>query len=59
MILDLVATAPIRFVIAHAIVCMESGGPLAGTARRLDRIVLSDDPAAVDAACAQLMGLDA
>jgi len=30
---------------------------LAGTARRLDRIVLSDDPVAADATCAWLMGL--
>ncbi len=56
-IVDLVATAPIHFVIADAIVCMEGNGPLAGTARRLDRIVLSDDPVAADATCCRLMGL--
>jgi len=56
-IVDLVATVPIHFVIADAILCMEGNGPLAGTARRLDRIVLSDDPAAADATCARLMGL--
>jgi uncharacterized protein (DUF362 family) len=56
-IVDLVATVPIHFVIADAIVCMEGNGPLAGTARRLDRIVLSDDPVAADAICARLMGL--
>ena len=56
-ILDLVATVPIHFVIADAIVCMEGNGPLSGTARRLDRIVLSDDPVAADATCARLMGL--
>jgi uncharacterized protein (DUF362 family) len=56
-IVDLVATVPIHFVIADAIVCMEGNGPLAGTARRLDRIVLSDDPVAADATCARLMGL--
>ncbi len=55
-IVDLVATVPIHFVIADAIVCMEGNGPLAGTARRLDRIVLSDDPVAADATCARLMG---
>src|SRR5437667_3405267 len=56
-IVDLVATVPIHFVIADAIVCMEGNGPLAGTARRLDRILLSDDPVAADATCARLMGL--
>src|SRR5439155_9290553 len=55
-IIDLVATVPIHFVIADAIVCMEGNGPLAGTSRRLDRIVLSDDPVAADATCARLMG---
>jgi len=56
-IVDLVATVPIHFVIADAIVCMEGNGPLTGTARRLDRIILSDDPVAADATCARLMGL--
>jgi uncharacterized protein (DUF362 family) len=56
-IVDVVATVPIHFVIADAIVCMEGNGPLTGTARRLDRIILSDDPVAADAACVRLMGL--
>jgi len=56
-IVDLAATAPIHFVIADAIVCMEGNGPLAGTSRRLNQIVLSDDPVAADATCARLMGL--
>jgi uncharacterized protein (DUF362 family) len=56
-IVDLVATVPIHFVIADAIVCMEGNGPLAGAPRRLDRIVLADDPVAADATCARLMGL--
>lgn len=56
-VVDLVATVPIHFVIADAIVCMEGNGPLAGAARRLDRIVLSDDPVAADATCARMMGL--
>jgi uncharacterized protein (DUF362 family) len=56
-IVDLVATVPIHFVITDAIACMEGNGPLMGTARRLDRIVLSDDPVAADATCARLMGL--
>ena len=56
-IVDLMATVPVHFVIADAIVCMEGNGPLAGTVRRLDRIILSDDPVAADATCARLMGL--
>ncbi len=55
-IVDLAATVPIHFVIADAILCMEGNGPLAGTSRRLDRIVLSDDSVAADATCARLMG---
>ncbi|HEV2416421.1 MAG TPA: DUF362 domain-containing protein [Terriglobia bacterium] len=55
-IVDLAATVPIHFVIADAIVCMEGNGPLAGTSRRLDRIVLSDDSVAADATCTRLMG---
>ena len=35
---------------------MEGNGPLAGTAWRLDRIILSEDPVA-DATCARLMDL--
>ena len=56
-IVDLAATVPIHFVIADAIVCMEGNGPLAGTCRRLNRIVLADDPVAADATCSRLMGL--
>jgi uncharacterized protein (DUF362 family) len=56
-IVDLVATVPIHFVIADAIVCMEGNGPLAGTARCLDGIVLSDDPVAADVTCTRMMGL--
>jgi uncharacterized protein (DUF362 family) len=55
-ILDICATVPIHFVIADAIVAMEGNGPLAGTARPLHSVVLSDDPVAADATCARLMG---
>ncbi len=57
-ILDICATVPIHFVIADAIVAMEGNGPLSGTPRCLNRIVLADDPVAADATCARLMGLD-
>jgi uncharacterized protein (DUF362 family) len=55
-ILDVCATVPIHFVIADAIVTMEGNGPLAGTPRPLQSIVLADDPVAADATCVRLMG---
>jgi len=57
-ILDVCATVPVHFVIADAIVAMEGNGPLTGHPRRLNRIVLADDPVAADATCARLMGLN-
>lgn len=56
-IVDICATVPIHFVIADGIVAMEGNGPLNGTGRRLNRIVIADDPVAADATCARLMGL--
>jgi len=49
---------PVRFVIADGIVAMEGNGPLNGIPRPLGKIVLADDPAAVDATCARLMGFE-
>jgi uncharacterized protein (DUF362 family) len=57
-ILDVCATVPVHFVIADAIVAIEGNGPLSGTPRCVNRIVLADDPVAADATCARLMGLD-
>jgi uncharacterized protein (DUF362 family) len=57
-ILDVCATLPVHFVIADAIMAMEGNGPLNGTPRPLNRIVLADDPVAADATCARLMGLE-
>ncbi|MCL4538750.1 MAG: DUF362 domain-containing protein, partial [Bacteroidetes bacterium] len=57
-IVDICATVPIHFVIADGIVAMEGNGPLAGSPRNLSKLVLGDDPVAVDATCARLMGLD-
>lgn len=58
-ILDVCATVPIHFVIADGIVAMEGNGPLNGNPRRINRIILADDPVAADATCARLMGLHA
>src|SRR6266702_4024091 len=57
-IVDICATVPIHFVIADGIMAMEGNGPLNGTPRRLNRIVIADDPVAADASCARLMGFD-
>ena len=56
-ILDICSTVRPHFVIADGIVAMEGNGPLHGTARALNKIVLSDDPVAADFTCARLMGL--
>ena len=37
---------------------MEGNGPLQGERRKLNRIVLADDPVAADASCPLLMGLN-
>jgi hypothetical protein len=55
-ILDICATAPLHFVIADGVIAMEGNGPLHGTHRDLGKIVLADDPVAVDFMCAHLMG---
>jgi len=57
-LLDVCATVPIHFVIADGVMAMEGNGPLNGTPRPLNRIILADDPVAADATCARLMGLD-
>jgi uncharacterized protein (DUF362 family) len=56
-ILDICATVRPQFVIADAITAMDGDGPLNGIERRLNRLVLSDDPVAVDTICAQALGV--
>jgi uncharacterized protein (DUF362 family) len=55
-ILDICATVRPHFVIADGIVAMEGDGPLNGTPRKLNTIVLSDDPVAADFLLAELLG---
>lgn len=57
-ILDVCATVPIHFVIADGIDAMEGNGPLQGELRKLNRIVLADDPVTADVTCAGLMALN-
>ena len=56
-ILDICATVRPHFAIADAIVAMDGDGPLNGTQRRLNTLVLSDDPVAADSCCVELLGL--
>jgi uncharacterized protein (DUF362 family) len=56
-VLDICATVRPNFVIADAIVAMEGDGPLNGTARNLNTILLSDDPVAADVVGARMLGL--
>jgi uncharacterized protein (DUF362 family) len=56
-VLDICATVRPHFVIADAIIAMEGDGPLNGTIRRLNKLVLSDDPVAADATCARALGV--
>ena len=56
-VLDICATVRPHFVIADGIVAMQGDGPLNGTERKLNTIVLSDDPVAADATCARALGL--
>src|SRR5436309_3031445 len=55
-ILDICATVRPHFVIADAIVAMEGDGPLNGTAKELETILLADDPVAADSALARMLG---
>jgi uncharacterized protein (DUF362 family) len=57
-ILDICATVRPNFVIADAIVAMEGDGPLNGTPKTLNTILLSDDPVAADFRLARLLSIE-
>ena len=57
-VLDICATVRPHFVIADGIVAMQGDGPLNGTERKLNTIVLSDDPVAADGTCARALGMN-
>ena len=57
-ILDICATIRPHFVIADGIVAMEGDGPLNGTPKALNTILLADDPVTADSALAQLLGFN-
>jgi len=57
-ILDINSTLRPNFAIVDGIVGMEGNGPTQGTPKPCGVLVLGDDPVAVDATCARVMGLD-
>ena len=56
-ILDLNSTVRPDFAIVDGIVGMEGNGPLQGSPKPTGVLILGDDPVAVDATCARVMGL--
>jgi uncharacterized protein (DUF362 family) len=56
-ILDINGTVRPDFAIVDGIVGMEGNGPIQGTAKSCEVLVLGDDPVAVDSTCARIMGL--
>ena len=56
-ILDINATVRPNFAIVDGIVGMEGNGPIQGVPKPCGVVVLGDDPVAVDATCARIMGL--
>lgn len=56
-ILDINSTVRPDFAIVDGIVGMEGNGPIQGTAKPSGVLVVGDDPVAVDATCARVMGL--
>lgn len=57
-ILDINATMPPSFAIVDGIVGMEGDGPIMGTPVNSGLVVMGRNPAAVDATCARLMGIN-
>jgi len=58
MLVDLDRLVHPRLYIMDGIVAMEGNGPRGGTPRRLNLLLFSEDPVAVDATVCRLIGLD-
>ena len=56
-ILDINSTVRPDFAIVDGIVGMEGNGPLQGSPKSAGVLIMGDDPVAVDATCARVMGL--
>jgi uncharacterized protein (DUF362 family) len=57
-ILDIAGAVRPAYAIVDAIVGMEGNGPINGTAKHVGLLVVGDDPVAVDATSAYIMGMD-
>jgi uncharacterized protein (DUF362 family) len=57
-IVDINSTIRSHFAIVDGIVGMEGNGPIQGTAKAVGVLVFGDDPVAVDATCARIVGLN-
>ncbi|MGE5567711.1 MAG: DUF362 domain-containing protein [Rhodospirillales bacterium] len=57
-IADLHRAIPRKFAIVDGVIGMEGNGPIQGSSRLAGVIVAGDDPAAVDATCCRIMGID-
>jgi uncharacterized protein (DUF362 family) len=57
-IADLHSLFPRQFAIVDGIVGMEGNGPIQGTPKPAGVLVAGNDPAAVDATCCRIMGID-
>lgn len=58
-IIDIALTRTPELAIVDGIVGMEGDGPLNGQARQMGALIMGNDPLAVDATCARLMGFKA
>lgn len=56
-ILDINAAVRPDFAIVDGIIGMEGNGPIQGQSKHCGALVVGDDPVAVDATCARIMGL--
>jgi len=56
-ILDINSAVRPHFAIVDGIIGMEGNGPTQGTPKPCGLVILGDDPVAVDATCARIMGL--
>jgi len=56
-ILDINSTVRPGFAIVDGIIGMEGNGPIQGTAKQAEVLILGDDPVAVDATAARVMGI--
>ncbi len=57
ILLDINSTVRPSFAIVDGIVGMEGNGPMQGKPKQCGVLVMGDDPVAVDATCARIMGL--